>query len=423
MNPLKLVSYSLALAAALFSISAPAQASFSGHSNATHSSQRLSGSHKMEFHDYATCARPTVGHVGCLAIRRTAFVNGIRQHALAPMTGTSFGANALRHAYGITSVGARYKVIAIVDAAHSASAYDDLTAYRRMYALPDIANCGNDGETLTELPAGKDSCFVQVNQDGVVDHSTKTTDGGWAQEIALDIEMAGAVCPHCSILLVEAGSSSFADLNSAVATAAGFKGVTAISNSYGGPDVPEGKQPAYADAAAKGIAVVASSGDAGYGVSAPASFPSVVGVGGTSLVTDATYRWASESAWSRGGSGCSALNARPVWQDAAITDCTGKSIVDVAAVADPATGVAVAFEGQWYSFGGTSAAAPIIAALFGMKANYGANAGAYLWANRSLLHDVISGTNGRCLTALYCTSGVGFDGPTGWGTPQGAGAF
>ena len=409
MKSIKVISYSLALLTALAIGTLPSSASAAGS--------------QVRVKDYSTCDRPAVGHVGCLAIRRTTFINGIRQHALSPMTGTTFGANALRRAYGITSVGARFKVIAIVDAEHSASAFGDVNAYRKMYGFPDLTSCGNDGELITALPTGKESCFVQVNQDGVVDHSTKTTDSGWAQEIALDIELATAMCPHCSILLVEAKSSAFADLNTAVATAAAFKGVTAISNSYGGPDVAETKQPAYAAAAAAGIPVVASSGDSGYGVSAPASFSSVIGVGGTSLTTEPSYRWASETAWSKGGSGCSALNPRPAWQDSAITDCAGKHVVDVAAVADPATGVAVSFEGQWYSFGGTSAAAPIVAAIFGMKANHGGSPGAFLWANRALLHDVTTGSNGRCLTAKYCNSGDGYDGPTGWGTPMGGGAF
>ena len=390
---------------------------------AASSLQPQTGKAGVHYADQSACNSAKPGHVRCLAIRRNAFVGGVRQHALTPLTGTAYGANALRHAYGITAVGARYKVIAIVDAMHSASAFDDLSAYRKMYALPALANCGIDGQPLNALPSGKDSCFVQLDQDGYVDQSTQTTDVGWAQEIALDIEMASAVCPHCSILLVEAKSTGFKDLAKAVATAAGFSGVTAISNSYGGDDVDETKQPAYADAAAAGIAVVASSGDSGYGVSAPASFSSVIGVGGTSLNTDGTYRWSNESAWAKGGSGCSSINPPAAWQDPAVTGCQGKSVVDVAAVADPATGVAVAFEGQWYTFGGTSAAAPIIASLFGMKANFGESAGAYLTQNQSLLHDVSTGSNGRCLISIFCNSGGGYDGPTGWGTPNGAGAF
>ena len=55
---------------------------------------------------------------------------------------------------------------------------------------------------------------------------------GWGQEIDLDIEMASAVCPQCSILLVEANSTSIADLGTAVNRAAAM-GAAAISNSYG----------------------------------------------------------------------------------------------------------------------------------------------------------------------------------------------
>jgi subtilase family serine protease len=378
---------------------------------------------RVIYKDTSSCVSARVGHVSCLAIKRTVFVNGIRQHSLTPMTGTTFGAPALRKAYGINALGLRSKVIAIVDAEHSGSAFSDLVAYRQMYGIQDITNCGTNGQPLTALPTGKDTCFVQMDQDGNVDQSPTTTDQGWAQEIALDIEMASAICPHCSILLVEARSSSFADLNSAVATAAGFKGVVAISNSYGGPDVNESKQPAYRAASDQGIAVVASSGDNGYGVSAPASFSTVIGVGGTALYTSPAMRWNQENAWSNGGSGCSMLNPPALWQDTNVTDCAGKSVVDVSAVADPATGVAVTVDGQWYSFGGTSAAAPIIAALFGMKNNFGGSAGAYLWTNRGALHDVSAGANGRCQTKIYCNAGTGYDGPTGWGTPAGSGAF
>ena len=378
---------------------------------------------KVSFRDYASCGKAHAGVATCLAIRRTKFKNGIQQHALTPATDQTLGANALRRAYKINTVGARFKVIAIVDAMHSGTVFEDVTAYRKMYALPDISRCGNTGETLTALPSGKDTCFMQIDQRGASTQSPKTTDQGWAQETALDVEMASAVCPKCSILLVEADTASFKDLNAAVGVAANFKGVISISNSYGGPDTTEAKFASYAQATANGIAVVASSGDSGYGVSAPASFSSVIGVGGTTLNTDSTFKWQSETAWSSGGSGCSVINPPAAWQDTAQTNCNGKSVVDVAAVADPATGVAVTIDGQWYTFGGTSAAAPIIASLFALKNNFGNSAGAYLWANRNSLHDVTLGSNGRCLTRTYCTTSPGYDGPTGWGTPFGTSAF
>jgi len=377
----------------------------------------------VKYTTFKPCKPARVGSASCLAIRRNTYVNGIRQHGLVPATGTAFGAPALRKAYGITAFGARYKVIAIVDAMHSSTAFDDLTGYRNMYQLGAIDNCGEAGTSPTQLPSGKNPCFVQLNQSGKVDRGTQTTDSGWAQEIALDLQVASAVCPHCSILLVEADSASFADLNAAVRTAADFSGVVAISNSYGGPDVIEARANAYGYATTKGIAVTASSGDSGYGVSAPASFPSVIGVGGTSLTVDKLGRWASESAWTKGGSGCSRLNVAAPWQKPALTGCSGKSVVDVAAVADPATGVTVYFDGQWYTFGGTSASSPLIAALFALKSDFGDSAASYLWGNSASLHDITTGATGRCLTKIWCNAGIGFDGPTGWGTPNGTEAF
>jgi subtilase family serine protease len=250
-----------------------------------------------------------------------------------------------------------------------------------------------------------------------------TEDEGWAQETALDIEMASAICPHCSILLVEAKTASMANFDRAVSVAGAFKGVKSISNSYGGFDNSEAKYQSYSNAAANGIAVVASSGDTGYGASAPASYASVIAVGGTSLHVDDRGRWASETAWSKGGSGCSSYNQPAAWQNTAATSCNGKLSADVAAVADPATGVAVAFEGGWYTFGGTSVASPLIAGMYAIGPDFGDSAGAFTTANSNKLHDVTDGSNGRCEVQSWCNARTGWDGPTGLGTPIGADAF
>ena len=58
---------------------------------------------------------------------------------------------------------------------------------------------------------------------------------GWDQEQALDLAMASVACPNCKIALVEANSSSYADLATAENVAAAL-GAHAISNSYGGPE-------------------------------------------------------------------------------------------------------------------------------------------------------------------------------------------
>ena len=92
-----------------------------------------------------------------------------------------------------------------------------------------------------------------------------------------------------------------------------------------------------------GIAITASSGDNGYGVSSPAASRYVTAVGGTSLTRGGGTRGWTESAWSGAGSGCCAYEAKPAWQTD--TGCARRTVADVSAVADPNTGVAVLFGG------------------------------------------------------------------------------
>jgi subtilase family serine protease len=207
-------------------------------------------------------------------------------------------------------------------------------------------------------------------------------------------------------------------------------GATVISNSYGGSD--SSAMSAYNH---PGIAITASSGDGGYGVESPASFNTVVAVGGTTLTLGAGNTYGGEAVWSGAGSGCSSLNTAQSWQTAASgwaqTACgTKRGVADVAADADPASGAAVydstAYQGQkgWFQVGGTSLSAPLIAAVFALAGNAGSvNYAASLpYANTASLHDVTSGSNGSCSTTI-CRGAAGYDGPTGVGTPNGTGGF
>ncbi len=173
-----------------------------------------------------------------------------------------------------------------------------------------------------------------------------------------------------------------------------------------------------------GIAVTASSGDAGYGVSIPAAYQNVTAVGGTALTRDGSGRGWSESVWSGAGSGCSSYVNKPAWQTD--TGCKKRTVADVSAVADPATGVAVYDSygsGGWTIFGGTSVSAPIVASVYGLANN--APPPGYAYSHTSSLYDVTTGSNGSCkrTTPYLCTAGTGYDGPTGNGTPNGSGAF
>src|SRR5579863_6605294 len=104
-----------------------------------------------------------------------------------------------------------------------------------------------------------------------------------------------------------------------------------------------------------------------------------------------------------------------------------RTVSDVSAVADPATGVSVYDTYQepgWLVFGGTSVSSPIIASVYALAGNTSSiNDASYIYAHTSSLHDVESGSNGSCGGSYLCTAGEGYDGPTGNGTPNGTGAF
>jgi subtilase family serine protease len=241
--------------------------------------------------------------------------------------------------------------------------------------------------------------------------------------------MVSAICPNCHILLVEATSPTLLNLAKAVNTAVSM-GATEVSNSYGGSETGTSSYQSYYNHPT--VPITASAGDDGYGVSFPASVPAVTAVGGTSLTMNGSYQRTSETVWSGTGSGCSRTFAQPSWQTAVLPVagvCSRRVVGDVAAVADPGTGVSVYDsyqESGWLVFGGTSVSAPIIASVYALAGNSGSYNGAplpYALHQGANLFDVTSGSNGSCRRTYLCTAGPGYDGPTGLGTPKGVSAF
>lgn len=112
------------------------------------------------------------------------------------------------------------------------------------------------------------------------------------------------------------------------------------------------------------------------------------------------------------------------------TGCVGRTVADVAAVADPTTGVAVYDstphnnQSGWLVAGGTSVAAPLVAATYALSGAPAPDStpASFLYATPTGLSDVTTGSNGSCGTYL-CTATAGYDGPTGLGTPRGTSAF
>ena len=282
-------------------------------------------------------------------------------------------------------------------------------------------------------------------------------------------------------MLAEAGEPSGIDLEDAERSAEAL-GANEISNSWAGPEESESEASERSGPFDHpGTVITASAGDSGYlswdssfagSVEFPASSPHVVAVGGTHLSLTSAGAWSGESVWNgygAGGGGCSTVFKAPSWQlalsDWSAVGCAGKrAVADIAADADPYTGVAVedstspaceySYAGHvqhWCTLGGTSLSSPLIAAVFGLAGGSGGvdYAASSLYANAlhtpGSLHDITEGSNGACSKPFNSGTGVsgcssseeaascsakaicraraGYDGPTGLGTPHGIEAF
>ena len=386
----------------------------------------------------AACGGPgggsTAGAASCNAIEldspsawqghhvlSTRFLGGAP--SAVPATIAGYDPADLQAAYNLTSESSSDgsgRTVAIVDAYNDPNALSDLSTYRAEWGLAPICSSTVKSGCIT---------FTQESQSGKTTR-LPSSNVGWSEEISVDLDMVSAICPLCNILLVEASSASFVNLGTAEDTAASA-GPVSIGNSYAGG---ESASETFYDRLYynhPGIAITVASGDNGYGVNYPAASPDVIAVGGTTLNMNGTTR-TSETAWPGAGSGCSAYESRPSWQNIPNIEssCGKRAVADVAAVADPNTGVAVydtyGLSG-WTVFGGTSVSTQIISPVYALAGGlHGTTGASGLYAaaaaNPSDFFDITTGSNGNCGTDL-CNAGVGWDGPTGLGTPDGDGAF
>ena len=458
----------------------------------------------------AVCSKPARKRAGCLALQlvpKTAEARahthplGVRRAVLAtpssppsPAAG-DFGLRPqdLHSAYQLPTSASSAQTVALVDAYNDLTAEEDLATYDNEFGLPECTaadgcfeKVNQKGET-GKLPFPTSASELEAAEKGSRAARAEAAEAiGWALKISLDIETAHATCQSCHILLVESNSPSYEDLESAEQSAATL-GAGEISNSWAGPE--EGETPKLESASPfnhPGIVITAAAGDDGYlnwdasssergYANFPASSPHVVGVGGTRLSLGEGGAWAGEAVWNgygAGGGGCSVVFAAPPWQqsvsDWSTLGCASKrAVADVAADADPYTGVAVydsspecEYEykegkakrvGHWCTIGGTSLASPLIASVFALAG--GANGVEYpaktLYENEvrapESLHDITLGSNGECTkpfteaglsgctpaeeaatscdSKAICLAGTGYDGPSGVGTPDGIGAF
>jgi subtilase family serine protease len=369
----------------------------------------------------------------------------------------------LLNAYGLATAAGAVPVgsgptVAVVDAYDDSHAASDLASYRSVLTGATDSYTGLSDPTIPPLcssTVGTSGCvtFTKVNQSGGTNYPRGNT--GWAEEISLDLDMISAICPNCNITLVEASTNSFSNLEAAVSYAKSLH-PAAVTNSYGGSEFSSESQADSYYSASGSTAMTAATGDSGYGVEYPAASPGLTAVGGTSLTyAGSPLDWKPQSVWSNStssgaGSGCSAYEPMPSWQnlsgvydlpaDCAPTSSSGREVGDVSAVADPVTGVAVYDtynEPGWLVFGGTSASTQIIGAVYALAAADGGSAASpsVLYTDTTSsggptpgLTPVLSGSNASCGNYLCLAGGTGllnsdYNGPTGLGTPAGVSAF
>ncbi|PPT90244.1 S53 family peptidase [Xanthomonas theicola] len=257
-------------------------------------------------------------------------------------------------------------------------------------------------------------------------------------EVQMDLQIAGAIAPGAKIVVYFAPNTDNGFLEAIV---------SAIHDRVHAPDViaiswgftetlwtaqsREAYNRALQAAALMGITVCMASGDdgasdgqPGLNVCFPASSPFVLACGGTRLQVDAQAT--HEQAWPGTGGGQSRVFARPRWQQglalhatqAAAQPLSMRGVPDVAANADAETGYYVHIDGRPAVMGGTSAAAPLWAAL--LARIYGLNGGRRvflpprLYAAADACRDIVDGSNGGF------RAGPGWDACTGLGVPDGA---
>lgn len=374
------------------------------------------------------------GIVGPEAARRV----GV-QPAAAPPAG--YSPSDLRSAYNLASAatsGGKGATVAIIGVDDDPEAASDLAVYRTQYGLPACT-----------MASG---CLSKVNENGAASPLPPTAPAPGSfydpDQFAgpVDADMVSAICPNCRILLVETQSYNFIDMGTAVDSAVAL-GATFVIVGWDevGINISVAADEKYFDH--PGVAIVAPAGDQGYGGDLPlrAYYPAdsefVTAVGGTTLTKASNARGWTETVWGppatgnglfSTGSQCSPYYGKPSWQTD--TGCVGRTANDVAAVADPGTPVAFydtdAGASGWLRGGGTTVAASIVGAVYALAGPPAPDSYpvSYPYHDTAGLYPVTSGSNalsGDCpaSAAYLCTAGPGYNGPAGWGTPDGTGAF
>ena len=336
-----------------------------------------------------------------------------------------FDPEDLRSAYKIPTGVASTQTVAVIEFGGYPNAESDLAKYREKYHLPACTKASG--------------CFRKDNQKGE-EANYPPASSGWEEESAIDADMVSAACPECHILMVETPANSLGEFLEEMDDVAVGLGATEVSNSWDGSEEDCQIEPELCtyfqkDFEHPGIPIVFAAGDGGYdneyeGGNAPlfpATSPTVIAVGGTALYKDAgPPRGWREEVWRKGGGGCSKLFSKPRWQTD--TGCAKRMDDDVSAVGASETPVSY-YDSGWRLGGGTSVGTPLVAGILAHASAYARSLGAEaFYEDPAALFDVTEGfdwdteknKSSPCAADEYfCNALVGYDGPTGLGSPDG----
>ena len=284
--------------------------------------------------------------------------------------------------------------VAIVGVYDDPSAASDLNTFRSAFALPACT--------------AANGCFQQLNEQGEP-APLPAPESDWAEEQSMDIEAVSSLCPNCKIDLVEATAADAQDLQFAI-TPPSVPAPTR-SRSAATASTRRIRSPTSAPRASRSWRRPVTTARYPAGEDAyPAALPYVTAVGGTTLAPSSssspTPRGVTETAWNGSGAGCDTQEQPLPYQPS--DGCSGRMYADVSADGDPATGLTVydSPAGGWFEGGGTSLAAPLVAAF---EAVTGVDGSSPQWAytDAAELNDPSTGTTGSCAgqLTLLCSAG------------------
>lgn len=314
------------------------------------------------------------------------------------------------------------------------------------YHFPADTDGTGQSVSIIELGGGFDQSDLDTYFSGLgipaptvtahgVDGATNVPGGepsGADGEVLLDVEVIGALAPAAQITVWFAPNTDQGFVDAVSDAVHASPTPTAVSISWGQSEDAWTAQArtaldqAFADGAALGVTVCVASGDNGSSdgqtdgsdhVDFPASSPHALACGGTSLRPSTETVWNNGSSGGATGGGISDTFAQPAWQSGVPATASGRGVPDVSGDADPQTGYQVLVDGQSIVIGGTSAVAPLWAALVARLAQaLGRPLGLVqqqLYTLDSGFRDIVSGTNGSY------SAGPGWDACTGLGSPDG----